>query len=289
MNAALTIAGLSVREAGRKRLVLVLLTLSALFVGFYLFGIVRLEADLDARALQAGITRTPGGSGEIPLVFATLFGLYLVTFLASLMSVLSTVGSVSGDIESGVMQSVVSRPVSRAGLIVGRWLGYLSINVGYAALMCALLLGGVYLLTGYAPPGPLNAVLLIVLSVALLTSLTVLGSTVFATIAAGIGVFVLYGVGWAGGMLQSVGTLADSSTMVRLGEVANTLMPTNALWLGASAHLLTPELREGLSRSPFPLPLVSAQFVAPGLVLWACVLGLLALGLAVWHFSRRDL
>ena len=143
MRNALLIAELSLREAVRKRLVSVLLILSALFLGFYLYGIFKMDASLTARAAEAGLgERSVNGSGNIPIMYATLFGMYLVFFLGALMSVLSTVGAVSGDIENGVMQSVIARPISRAQLVLGRWLGFTVVNVGYVALLGgALLLG----------------------------------------------------------------------------------------------------------------------------------------------------
>ena len=134
MRNVLLIAELSLREATRKRLVSVLLVLSALFLGFFLFGVYRLELTLDQRAIDAGLDgRSPTGAANLPVMFSALFGMYLVYFLGSLMGVLSTVGAVSGDIENGVMQSVIARPVSRAQLVAGRWLGFTAVNVAYVA------------------------------------------------------------------------------------------------------------------------------------------------------------
>ena len=289
MHNALLIAELSLREALRKKLVTVLLVLTALFIGFCLFGIYKMEVRLDARAAEAGIDRSPTGSGNMPVMFATMFGMYLVYFLGALMAVLSTVSSVSGDIENGVMQSVIARPVSRAGLVLGRWLGFAAVNVGYVTLLSVTLLGGVYAITGYMPPDALPAVLLVLLAVLLLTALTVLGSTLFTTLANGIGVFVLYGLGFTGGILSAIGSLSDTPTLTTLGKLANTLMPTNELWLGASYHLQHPEVNAGLKLSPFPNPFFGSEAISPGTLLWAATLTELAVLAAIWNFNRRDL
>nr|WP_254632842.1 ABC transporter permease [Deinococcus sp. GbtcB9] len=284
------IAELSLREATRKRLVSVLLVLSALFLGFFLFGVYRLELTLDQRAIDAGLDgRSPTGAANLPVMFSALFGMYLVYFLGSLMGVLSTVGAVSGDIENGVMQSVIARPVSRAQLVAGRWLGFTAVNVAYVALLAAGLLGGVRLITGYTPPEALPAVALLLLAVTVLTSLTVLGSTLFTTLANGIGVFVLYGVGFTGGILSAIGTLADTPTLTTLGRVANAVMPTNALWLGASYHLQPEIMRQVGEVSRGANPFTSSVPVDPLLVLWAAILAGLGLAGAMWRFSRRDL
>ncbi|KQR36242.1 ABC transporter permease [Deinococcus sp. Leaf326] len=290
MRSALLIAELSLREATRKRLVSVLLILSALFVGFYLYGVYRLDAQLDDRAAAAGLDgRSLNSLSNAGVMYATLFGMYLVFFLGALMSVLATVSAVSGDIENGVMQSVLARPVGRAGLVLGRWLGFTVVNVGYVALLSAAILGGIYAITGYLPPEPLPAVGLILLSVTLLTGLTVLGSTLFTTLANGIGVFVLYGVGFTGGILGSIGTVADSPTLATLGRFANALMPTNALWLGASYHLQPDILRQLGAAARGTNPFIGSATTPTGLIVWAAALTLLAVGAAMWRFSRRDL
>lgn len=287
---ALLIAELSLREAVRKRLMSVLLTLTALFIGFYLYGIYRLDGELAQRAVNAGIeNRSANGASNIPVMSATMFGMYLVYFLGALMAVLSTVSAVSGDIENGVMQSVIARPVSRAGLVLGRWLGFSAVNVGYVLLLSVALLGGVYLITGYAPPTALPAIGLILLAVLLLTALTVLGSTLFTTLANGIGVFVLYGVGFMGGILSAIGTLFDTPTLATLGRVANALMPTNALWLGGSYYLQPPILLQMGEVSRGANPFFATAPIGAGLVLWAGLLTVLAVVLAMWRFSKRDL
>ncbi|CAM3531297.1 ABC transporter permease [Deinococcus saxicola] len=290
MRNALLIAELSLREAVRKRLVSVLLVLSVLFIGFYLYGIYRLEMNLDQRAVDAGLEgRSTTGLSNVPVMYSAMFGMYLVYFLGALMSVLSTVGAVSGDIENGVMQSVIARPISRAQLVLGRWIGFTVVNVVYVALLGTSLLIGLYAITGYLPPSPAPALGLILLSVTLLTALTVLGSTLFTTLANGIGVFVLYGAGFTGGILSAIGTFADSPTLTTLGRAANIVMPTNALWLGSS-YLLQPEVLLDISRRTRGAnPFFGSDPIAPTLVLWAAVLAALAVAAAMWRFSRRDL
>lgn len=293
MRNVLLIAELSLREALRKRLVLILLVLTALFVGFYLYGILRLQNTLDERALNAGLDFDPErgrrGLTGASVAFSAIFGMYLVYFLGSLMSVLSTVGAVSSDIENGVMQSIISRPVGRGQVVLGRWLGFSIVNVAYVALLSAALLVGVHVITGYTPPQPLTAVGLVLLGVLLLTSLTVLGSTLFTTLSNGIGVFVLYGLGFTGGILSTIGQLAATPTLVMLGSFANAVMPTNALWLGAS-YYLQPEYVLQLNRlSRGANPFVGTDPVGGGVVIWAAVYAVAVLGLAVLAFRRRDL
>lgn len=290
MHNALLVAELSLREAVRKRLVVVLLLLTAAFLGFYLFGVFKLEQNLDQRALEAGLEgRSVNGAANLPVMFAAIFGMYLVYFLGALMAVLSTVGAISGDVESGVMQSIIARPISRAQLVFGRWLGFTVVNVVYVALVSAALLLGIRLITGFVPPAPLPATGLVLLAIVLITALTVLGSTLFTTLANGIGVFVLYGAGFAGGILGSIGSFAASPTLATLGRVADTLMPTNALWLGASYHLQPEVLRQLGDTSRGANPFFATAPLGVGMEVWAAAYTGLAVALAMWLFSRRDL
>jgi len=283
-------ARLSLSEALRKKLIVVLLVLTAAFLGFYLYGILRLEQNLTERAAEAGLSAGPRrGLGALPVVYSGIFGMYLVYFLGSLMAVLSTVASVSGDIESGVMQSVIARPVTRAQVVLGRWLGFTGMNVLYVLLVSVALLTGLYLITGYLPPNPAAAVAQILLGIVLITSLTVLGSTLFATLANGIAVFVLYGLGSAGGILKSIGALANSPTMESLGNAANIVMPTNALWLGASYNLQTEGALQLAQVARGANPFASTTPIEPGVLIWAAAYTALAVALAMWRFSRRDL
>ncbi|UWX63163.1 ABC transporter permease [Deinococcus rubellus] len=290
MSNVLLMARLSLSEALRKKLIVVLLVLTAAFLGFYLYGVLRLEQNLTERAADAGLSAGPRrGLGALPVVYSGVFGMYLVYFLGSLMAVLSTVASVSGDIESGVMQSVIARPVTRAQVVLGRWLGFTGMNVLYVLLVSVALLTGLYLITGYLPPAPAAAVAQILLGIVLITSLTVLGSTLFATLANGIAVFVLYGLGSAGGILKSIGALANSPTMESLGNAANIVMPTNALWLGASYNLQTEGALQLAQVARGANPFASTTPIEPGILIWAAVYTALAVLLAMWRFSRRDL
>ncbi|WP_293908972.1 ABC transporter permease [Deinococcus sp.] len=284
------VARLSLSEALRKKLIVVLLVLTAAFIGFYLYGVFRLQGTLAERAAEAGLEAGPRrGLGNLPVVYSGLFGMYLVYFLGSLMAVLSTVASVSGDIENGVMQSIIARPVTRAQVVLGRWLGFVGVNVAYVLLVSVILLTGLYLITGYLPPAPAQAILQVLLAIVLITSLTVLGSTLFATLANGIAVFVLYGLGSAGGILKFIGAIASSPTMTALGSAANVAMPTNALWLGASYNLQTASALDIAKLARGGSPVSSTVPVDPALLVWAAVYAALALGLAMWRFSKRDL
>ena len=289
MRNILLVTELTLREATRRRLVLVLFGLTLVFLGFYLYGVHLLQVRLTDRAGDLGFDR-PLQSAQTSYATTALFGLYLVNFLGGLMAVLSSVGAISGEVESGTLQAVAYKPVSRAQIVAGKWLGFAVINLAYITLLSAGLLLGVRLITGFAPPSPVPAIALMDLSVLLLLTLTILGGTLFSTLANGIGVFLLYGLGFAGGILSSVGGFTDTPLLVRLGLYSEYVMPADALWKGASYYLQTPELLafQRFARgggNPF-LGIDPPQTV---FLIWAGAYVLLALALALLVFRRRDL
>lgn len=290
MRNILLVTELTLREAVRRRLVLTLLGLSIIFLAFYLYGVNLLQERLASRATELGFDR-PLRSAQTTYAFTTLFGLYLVNFLGGLMAVLSSVGAISGEVESGTLQSVAYKPVSRAQIVTGKWLGFSIINVAYVSLLSGALMLGVRLLTGYAPPSPGPAVALIALSVLLLLTLTILGGTIFTTLANGIGVFLLYGLGWAGGLLRSIGSSTDTPLLVRLGTYSEYVMPVDALWKGASYYLQTEELLsfQRFAREGGGNPFIGLDPPGTTLLVWAGLYVLLSLALALLIFRRRDL
>lgn len=287
IRSALLIAKLAFHEASRKRLVSILFIFGALLVGFYLFGIYQLEDTLRDRSLEAGIEqRQLNGAGNLPIMFAVLAGMNLVYFLGSLMSVLSTVGAISHDLETGVIQSMLARPISRSGFVLGKWLGFAAVNLGYIALMSLGVLGGMYLITGYFPPESLVSVGLIGLAMLVLTSLTILGSTIFTTLANGIGVFVLYSVGFIGGILGWIGKISDTPLLETLSKIANVIMPTNALWLSAGYHLKSELLRD--AKKVIPDPQFGDAPTEVWVIPWAILLCVLALSYSIYRMRHRD-
>lgn len=289
MRNALLVMELTLREATRRRLVLTLIGLSVIFLGFYLYGVHLLHERLLARSAELGFER-PGRNAETSYASVTLFGMYLVNFLAGLMAVLSAVGAISGEVESGTLQSVAYKPVSRAQIIVGKWLGFGVVNVVYVTLLSVGLLVGVRVITGFTPPQPWHAIALMDLNVLLLLTLTILGGTIFTTLSNGIGVFLLYGLGWAGGILRSIGSFTDTPLLVRLGHWSEFVMPADALWKGASYYLQTEQLLmfQRYSRGGGN-PFIGSDPPSVTLVAWTLAYVILTLLAALALFRKRDL
>ncbi len=107
------VAAHALRESLRRRVFVVVLVLSVIFLGLYTWGASELFDDLDSfEANEFGVeTDTLAGSTILGLaMFAILFlGAVLATFL--------TLGAVRGDAERGLLQPLIVRPVGRASYL----------------------------------------------------------------------------------------------------------------------------------------------------------------------------
>lgn len=280
------IARLTWREAISKRLIFAVLFLSLAFVGLYLIGVYFLHQRFLARAAELGSRR---GGPEVAYASITVMGMYIANFLGALLGALSAIGAISGEIESGTFFATLTKPVQRAQVLLGKWLGFASLTVLYIIGLSGSLLIGVRAITDYAPPDPARAIALMVFGAILLLTLSILGSSLFSTLANGIVVFLLYGFAWVGGLLESIGRATDTPILETISRISQVLIPSDALWKGASYHLQSASLLESQRSFGGGNPFIGLEPVPLGLMLWAAMYIVLTLALAIWAFDRRDL
>jgi len=148
MHGIPTIAWLTLHESLRRRVLLVALILGLAFLlifaaGFY--AITNSATQITRGGIPAGPTRL------VAPAFLTMAGFYAVNFMVIMMAVLMPVDTLSGEMRSGAIQSLVTKPIRRSDVVLGKWLGFWLILMGY--LLLALLgIGAVY---SAADPGSL--------------------------------------------------------------------------------------------------------------------------------------
>lgn len=271
------IAWLTLREAGRRRVLWLLAALSGAFLLLFAVGFRLIYAEL-LREMPA-----PGLEGEAASFF-TIAGLYAVNFIVVMVSVLSAVDTISGEIASHSIQSLVAKPIRRPEVVLGKWLAFALL----AATTVALLGGGVILIcrlvSGYLIPNALRGLSLIALEGVILVSLTLLGGTRVSTLANGVTVFMLFGLAFLGGWMEQIGGFTGNQTAIRVGILTSLLLPTEALWKLA-AFLMQPPLFQQFGSTPFAVTSVPS----PAMVWFALLYGAAAVALAVRAFGRRDL
>lgn len=277
MRTVAIITWLTFHEARQRRMVLVALALGLVFVLLFALGFAFIDGEIEA-------SQAPPIVQEQTYNFLLLAGLYVVHFLTIMMAIFTSVDAISGEIDSHTIQTVVTKPLRRWQIVVGKWLGY----SGMIGLYMGMLGGGVmlvvYLLSGYVPPNPLQALALLALEALVLLALSLLGGARLATMTNGVLLFMLYGLAFIGAWVEQIGALLQSSAAVRIGIISSLLLPVEALWRRA-AYLMQPPLNQSLPVSPFSI----ASVPSPAMVVYAGFYAAGALGLAIYLFSRRDL
>ena len=272
------IARLTLREAASRKILWSALWLGLAFLALYGVGTYFIQSEIVREGVPAIGTR------EI-YNFLAMAGLYVVNFLVVMMTVLTSVDTLAGEIASGTMQAVATKPLRRFEIVMGKWLGFGAMLALYVALMGGGVVVVVYALTGYAVPGLLRGLGLIVLEGLTLLSVSILGGTSLSTLANGVLAFGLYGLAFVGGWIEQIGSLLRNETTVNIGILSSLLMPSEALWKRAAFEMQSPLTRDLGSMTPFS----SASVPNEMMVLYAAAYVAVMLALALRQFSRRDL
>jgi Cu-processing system permease protein len=298
----LVVARWTVLEARRRRLLLAGALLSVAFValfvvGFYLLYRTQQRDLLAAQAQGAGPAEGPAAREELLAISTILviLGLYGVQFLAALLGLFLGVASVSPEIDSGALHAVLARPLSRLQYLMGRFLALAGLLTAYVVVMSAALLLTARVVAGYRPGDAAGVVGLMILQMLILLAVSLLGSTVLPTLANGVVMLVLFGLAWLGGIIGFVGTIPPGNElMANLGTAVSLLLPADAVWRGASYHILPPSFLVASSLAgggdqEIGLPFGSTTPIAPAMLAWALAYPVACLALAVAAFRRRDL
>jgi ABC-type transport system involved in multi-copper enzyme maturation permease subunit len=286
MRAIWIIARLTVSEAARRRILLVLLALTVVSVGLTTWGIERLVSL--AREDGAIELEIQVGVSQVLILVAFMF-----SFVLAMTAAFLGAPAIAADLESGVAQAMLARPIRRAELIVGRWIGLVAIVAAYASASGLLEIAAVRLVSGYTPPEPVLAVAFLAAQAVVLLTFAMLLSTRLPAIASGAVCVVLFGLGWMAGVFAGVGRFFDAGPLVDVAEASRWLLPSDGLWRGA-IYCLEPPLvvltavgRGGPAADANPF---FASSLPPGpFLVWSAVWIVLVLAAAAISLTRRDL
>ncbi len=278
---ALPITRLTLREALSRRLVLAALILSAVYLALVGLGFWFLQSRVE------GLDGTSFGLATTAL---TVLALYVVSFLSAFLAMLLSAGSVSGEVDSGQLHAVLARPIARRSWLLQRWLGLALLAVPYSVGMGAGVLAVAALAVDYSSINVPGGLALLALQTLVLLALGMFISTRLSTLAGGAVLFFLFALAWLAGIVEYIGTFIDNDPMQTIGVVVSLLMPSDALWKGASYLLASPLLNAAAAAQPESLPpFIGSAPAAAEFVAWSVVYVVLALALAVRGFARRDL
>jgi Cu-processing system permease protein len=284
LNAILILANLTFREAIRRRIVLAGLALGISFLVIYSIGLhfilldIRQEftlRDLPARQIIMNVEMQN---------FFLMAGLYAITFLSIAMAALLGADTLAGEINSGTIQTIVSKPIRRADVILGKWLGFAGLLGLYLLLMAGGVVLSMFIQSGYVADNLLNGLGLIYLETLLIMTITLMCSASFPALATGGIVFGMYGLAFIGGWIEQIGAIFQNPAAVKIGILTSLIIPSESLWRRAAFEMQTP-LGGVLGMSPFAATSVPSLLM----VLYALFYLAVCLILAIRTFQRRDL
>jgi ABC-type transport system involved in multi-copper enzyme maturation permease subunit len=285
MSDAITIAGHALREAVRRRVLLVVVLLTAVFLGLYALAAFEVFSSLD----------TSGDTGLVPvderaLAGGTLLGLamFVVLFLGVVLAVFLTLGAVRGDADRGLLQPLVVRPVGRTTLLTGRLLAACAVCVPYVVVMFLAAAVITRAAGDFSPGSYVVPAAGLALGVVTVVAVSLLGSTVLGTTANGIAIFMVFGAGLAAGLLGQIGDALDVEGLKTASSVISWVVPFEALYQNG-LFALTSDIGGAAGVIVQLGPFGGASDVSAAIWPWAVAWSAGVLALAALAFSRRDL
>jgi ABC-type transport system involved in multi-copper enzyme maturation permease subunit len=283
-----TITRLTIRETSRRKLLLALLVLTLVVIAVTLFGISKLKTISDTRPL------TPLEVKAITSQILILV-MFMFSFVLALSAVFMAASQISGDVESGIALAILTRPLSRADVVLGKWLGLTGLVAAYIGGAVVVELIGIKLLTDYQPPDPVMLIVYLVAETVVLMTLALLISTRLSGMAGGVIALGAFGISWIGGIAGAIGQAFANDTITRIGTITQLVLPTDGLWRGAvyslePAAMITLFRAAGTAgRSASANPFFEANGPPPAYVAWVLAWIVAVLALTVYSFRRREI
>ena len=284
----LLITRFTLQEAIRRRLFLTMAILTLLML--VLFGLL-IHAAIDR--MQANNVAN-GTDPTLPTIYAgiaiTILAMWLVYLVISTMTIFLTISMISGEIEAGTFVVVVPKPLRRAEIIFGKWLGYALILGLYTLLLSLAFMGIIYWFTGYWPTYAFAAIGMLEISMLVLLGLITLCGAFVPTAANGAIAVMLFMGAFISSIVQFA-IPAQDYMVQNITAVISLIMPTDAMWHGASYYLFPAAIGvlQNFSVSSVNTPFTATQPISPQLLTWAILYSLVLPLIAILRFQRRDL
>ena len=271
------IARLTFLEAARRRILWTALLAAAAFLALFATGMHYQVRDTHF----AGIPQLL----RYQILRSILqIGFYAIDLLAVLMTILTSVDTISGEIASSTIHAIAAKPIHRAQLLLGKWLGFAAMIAVYVALVFGGVFSVGYFIAGVRSHGAIEGASLIYLECLVVLTVTLLFGTWFSTLTNGVVVLGMHGLAFIGGWLEQIGAVTQSDRLITLGILSSIVMPSESVWRRAS-YVMQSTTARSLDLSPF----VTRSAPSAAMMIYAAAYLLVALCAALHHFRNRDL
>jgi Cu-processing system permease protein len=276
----LIIARLTFREATRRRIVQAGLVLGALFLVVFSIAFRIVSSQM-----------FPGVAGPMKNMLLkeanntlALAGLYAVAFMSLAMGTLLSADTLAGEISSGTVHTLVSKPVRRADIVLGKWLGIAGLVLIYLLLVGGGVIASVWIQTGYLMPNPVMGLIFVYMECLVIMSVALLCGSRISALATGGVVFGLYGIAFIGGWIEQIGALLKNPGAINIGIVSSLIMPSEAMWRRAAF-----EMQAAITGSMGASPVSTSSVPSPAMLVYTLLYLAGCLILASRWFGKRDL
>ncbi|HLQ28739.1 MAG TPA: ABC transporter permease subunit [Ktedonobacteraceae bacterium] len=285
----LLITRFTIQEAFHRWLLLAMLLLNLLLLAVFALLLNSAYTGVAAHAADHSNPQLYLLEFDLSIGILSVWAAYL---LSGALTIVLTIGMTSMEIEAGTFSVIVSKPLHRAEIIFGKWLGYALILSIYTAMLVFTFLGLIYWRTGYFPENALPALGMLELSTLVLLALTTLGSTLFPTLVNGAIAIMLFIGAPLASFVQLIST-TPGETAQNVTTLVNLVIPTDALWHGASYYLIPSFVFSALQGQDFlnglNTPFTSIHPLSPALFAWAILYCIVLPIIGAVRFQRRDL
>lgn len=283
-----TIARLTFSEMLNKRILLLGIVLTILYLGLFGLGLHYLEKQMRDSVELVRMAL----AGELLTA-----GLFVSGMMVSAITIFCSVGIISSEIDNGIMLATAAKPLSRLQIFLGKYLGLSLPLVGYSLLVFVatnMIVWGIFRFYSY---GFLIAMAVFALQPLVLLAVSLWGSTFLNPLGNGIFMFILYSVSLVGGVVEYVGVQMSTvsatasagvaSSLTILGILTSLLMPVDSLYRTVNFTLL---FGSSLPSQPLALnPFSTTIPASTGMLAYAAGYVLFFVGLGIYSFSRRDI
>lgn len=272
------------KELTRKRVFLVTLILTFVFLVLYAVGVRELAGNIAQDRIS------PAESLLTSMVMMVL-GLFFSQFLSAFFVLFSTMGIITGEQENGLLLAVAARPLPRWKLYLSKWLGHAVWITVYSTILFVSVIWTIHSQAGLPIMAGdlLRGLLIFIWMPLLLLSLTMLGSVYLPMLGNGICSALLYGFALFCGLVEGISTYEGSTPALdKFLLLTGLLLPTDSVYKRALYEALGGADWAALAMAdmgPFSMPSIPSNAYLLYTVGYAAVL--LLLGCRA--FSRKDL
>ncbi|MCW3059926.1 MAG: ABC transporter permease subunit [Capsulimonas sp.] len=225
MNAVWTLAGLTIKEAIRRRVFIASLFVALIFVLFAVipFHFGRGVEGLDLQAIQ-----------ERNAKILAWLGCGVIKFFASVIAVTLAAGAITAEVDRGVLSIVAPKPLPRASIYLGKWIGLLTLLAASVLIWSLILVSAIYIQTHVFFPRVFVGILATFLFPILFATLTLFFSS-FATHALSAGLaLIAAGIALAEDMLTGLALILNAPVLKTISQIVGYIVP-----LGKMNHWIT--------------------------------------------------